>query len=332
MKIVVSDVMQTRLRRQLQGRIDGAVRWEFCEDRDEVGLTRAIADADVYVGSVLTAEMAAAAHELRLVQVAGAGVDRIALDALPSRVVVANTYHHGPAIAEYVVMVMLALSRRLLIEDRRLRSGEWTGVFQQAEADIHESLAGQTVGLIGLGEIGHSVARLAAALGMRVVAVRRTHRVDPSRTATPTLAWVDSGRDALARLLGEADFVVVAAPLTDATRGMIGRSELERMKPTARVVNVARAGLIDEDALYDALDAGRIAGAALDVWWRYPDEGSVGPPSRRPFETLDNVIMTPHTSGMTEATFDARLRDVASNISAFMAGKPLHNVVRGGSA
>ncbi len=113
---------------------------------------------------------------------------------------------------------------------------------------------------------------------------------------------------------------------------MIGRSEIDAMKPTAYLINVARAGLIDEHSLYHALEQRRIAGAALDVWWNYPEGGTSAPPSRNPFHTLDNVIMTPHTSGVTDATFRARLRDVAANISALVAGEPLRHVVKAATA
>ncbi len=170
MKIVVTDVMQSRLRQELMDCLQvPTTRWEFCDAQNESELTTMLADADIYVGSVLTPRMAKAAVRLRLVQVAGAGVDRIALEALPPTVTVANTYHHGPAIAEYVVMVMLALSRDLLNEDRKLRRGQWDGVFQNPKAKVHDGLAGQTLGLIGFGETGTNVARLGSAFGMRVV-------------------------------------------------------------------------------------------------------------------------------------------------------------------
>ena len=125
-----------------------------------------------------------------------------------------------------------------------------------------------------------------------------------------------------------ADYLAVTLSLNDQTRGLLGARELALMKPTARLVNVARAEIVDEDALYHALAAGRLAGAALDVWYRYPKEPGPTWPGRRPFHELDNVLMTPHVSGWTEGMLEARARLIAENIERTARGQPPLNLIR----
>ena len=125
-----------------------------------------------------------------------------------------------------------------------------------------------------------------------------------------------------------ADYLAVTLSLNDQTRGLIGARELALMKPTARLINVARAEIIDEDALYRALADGRLAGAALDVWYRYPKEPGPTLPARRPFHELDNVLMTPHVSGWTQGMLEARATLIAENIQRTARGEPPLNLIR----
>lgn len=320
----MTDPMQTRLADRLQEEVGDGVRWRFCSADDRPALWQALPAAEVYVGSVLTPEMSAIAPRLRLAQVAGAGYDSIATEALPPGAVLATTSHHGPAIAEYVIMAALALTRDLLGEDRALRSGHWRSVFHNPRAQVHPSLRSLRMGIVGLGEIGGSIARLARSFGMRVAAVRSRPELGPP--AGVDVDWLGSSRD-LPRLLRESDVVVITVPLSEGTVGLIGESELAQLAPSAVLINVSRGAVVDEHSLFQALRQHRIAGAALDVWWKYPDGGPDGRPSTLPFHELDNVIMTPHTSGVTDDVFTARAADVAHNIKAVRDGTPLRNVV-----
>jgi phosphoglycerate dehydrogenase-like enzyme len=135
--------------------------------------------------------------------------------------------------------------------------------------------------------------------------------------------------DALHEVLAESDFVVIAVPLQDDTIGLIDAAALRAMKPGAFLVNVARGPVIDEDALYEALRDRAIGGAALDVWYRYPDNKVSGRASTRPFHELDNVIVTPHIAGWTEGTFRHRWEAIDDNLRRLATGEPLVNVVRG---
>jgi phosphoglycerate dehydrogenase-like enzyme len=157
---------------------------------------------------------------------------------------------------------------------------------------------------------------------MQVRAVRRA----PLHSAAADGVAV-GGIDRMDEVLAGADYVVVAMPATPATIGCLDRERLGLMKPTAFLINVARAEIVDEDALYEVLAARRIAGAALDVWYRYPTANEPTPPARRPFHQLPNVLMTPHIAGWTDGTLDARAALIAENIRRIARGETPLNLV-----
>jgi phosphoglycerate dehydrogenase-like enzyme len=288
--------------------------------RGEADVAPLLAEADVLVSARFTPGMAAAARRLRLIQTPGAGTDQIDFAAVPAGAAVCNVYGHERGIAEYVVTTMAALNRDLFGMHQRLRAGDW----RDHLAGPQRELRGRTMAVLGLGRIGREVARAGSFFGMRVIAVTRTP--DPVRAQEVGVELV-GGPNELPSILGEADFVVVAVPLSPATRGLIGRRELAAMKSTAYLINIARGEVVDEAALYEALASRAIAGAAIDVWYQYPDADEVRLPSRLPFHELDNVLMTPHVSGATDRTFEYRWRFINDNIGRLAAGGPLHNVV-----
>ena len=279
---------------------------------DEATIASRIAEVDVVVTLAFTREMGTAARRLRLVQVPGAGLDRIDRSAIPAAASLANAYGHETGIAEYVLGAMLALRRSFGALDAALRRGTWESQWAVGvpAPPVWPELAGQTLGILGYGRIGRRVARLALAFDMTVRAIRQRQTEHDGSG----LAFL-GGADSLDEVLRSADYLAVTLPLTPATRGLLGERELRLMKPTAILVNVARAEIIDEDALYHALARGTIAGAALDVWYRYPTAPGPMMPSNRPFHDLPNVLMTPHVAGWTEGTLDARARLIAENIA-----------------
>lgn len=282
-----------------------------------------LAGVDVYVGSVFTKEMAAAADRLRLVQVAGAGTNGVDFSALPADAVCANTFQHGSSIGEYVVAALVLLARRIPEQDKALRDGRWLTPKHPGGLTQPSTLDGQTVGFVGFGHIGVSSWRFLREFGMRAVAVTGSGKGDPDAYG---LAWLGA-TDRLTDLLVESDAVVLSAPLNEQTASMIGAAELAAMKRSAVLVNVGRGPLVDEQALYEALRDGVIAGAAIDVWYHYPADDGRARPSRFPFQELGNVLMTPHVSGVTADTFRARIGDIADNLARLTRGEPLLNVV-----
>ena len=328
LKILVTDPTMIMHERYLRQSLPADVEWVFANGAEETALHDLLSESDVYVGFQLSEAMGHAARNLRLLQVSGTGTDEIDFASLRGDVVVANTFNHERSIAEWVVMAMLALGRQLIPSDRHLRMGVWDSIFQDPAQQLYPTLRGKTMCLVGFGHIGREIAHLARPFEMNVLAVKR--RLDAGLAALHGLSFIGS-LDDLPRLLEEADYLVLALPVEPKTRGLIGRRELEMMKPSAYLLNVARAGLVDEDALYDALAGRRIAGAALDVWYRYPrekDGTGQALPGNRHFQLLDNVIMTPHSSGNTEETYRLRAVDVAQNIKRFLASEPLVNVVQ----
>lgn len=277
-------------------------------------------DIDVLIASRLSAEDAARTR-VRLLQVPGAGLDKIALDAVPPDAWICNAYEHEAPIAEYVLAAMLEAVVDLPALARQIPEKGWTGAYFSRQP--HGELFGKTVGLVGLGHIGAAVAARARAFGMRVMAI-----VSRPRSSAPDVDWIATDKR-LGEMLAAADFVVLACPLNEATRGMIGARELAAMKPGAVLINVARAEVVAEDDLYAALKTGRI-GAVLDPWYAYPSgPGDTGrAPSRHPFGELPNVKMTAHSAGWTDGVWARRCRLFAENIRRLGAGEALLNVVR----
>jgi phosphoglycerate dehydrogenase-like enzyme len=278
-------------------------------------------NADVLVGPEYTQEMAKVAPGLRLVQVAGAGTDRIDTNALEGRIL-ANTYNHEDSIAEYIVWALIALRRELPQADAALRQGRWRSSVYDAALPQPQTLQSAKIGFVGLGHIGRAAWRVLRAFGAQGQAVTGSGRADAEG-----LNWAGDTSQ-LPRLLDESNAVVVSAPLTDATRGLIGAAELRRLGRDGVLVNVARGPLVQEQALYDALRDRTIHGAALDVWYSYPGPDGQGKPADAPFGDLENVLLTPHLSGITRQTYLGRIQDIAANITALAQGNELHNVVQ----
>jgi phosphoglycerate dehydrogenase-like enzyme len=286
---------------------------------DEADVASWLPEVDVLVTLIFTAAMGAAAKRLRLVQVPGAGLDRIDRSALPPGASLANVYGHETGIAEYVLGAMVALTRSFGRLDASLRAGRWESQWASGvpPPPAWPELSGKTLGILGYGRIGQAVARRARAFDMAIWAIRR----DVTRLDTQDLAFL-GGPDALDEVLRRADYLVITLPLAPATRGLLGERELRLMKPTAVLINVARAEIVDEEALYRLLAERTIAGAALDVWYRYPTGPGPTLPARLPFHELSNVLMTPHVSGWTEGMLEARAKLIAENIGRTARGEP----------
>jgi phosphoglycerate dehydrogenase-like enzyme len=218
-------------------------------------------------------------------------------------------------IAEHVIGVVLALSRRLPFALQRQAARVWAQnemIGQFTPALVH----GRRMGIIGLGSIGQAVAVRAAALGMKVTAVRRRPEQGPT-TGVETVV----GRALLDDVLAQSDVIVLAAPWTSATDRVLGVRELRLLQPTTLVINVARGQLVDEAALAEALSAGRLGGAALDVFTEEPL------PVSSPFWGFPNVIITPHTSGFRDDHWDAVIDLFSDNLRRFEFGQTLLNAV-----
>jgi phosphoglycerate dehydrogenase-like enzyme len=237
---------------------------------------------------------------------------------------------HAAAIAEYAVTMLLALAHRVPRMVEWHGRGGWPPDEQRWPLFVPAEVRGATLGIVGYGSIGRELARIAkTALGMTVVACKRdpTRRADDGYclpgTGDPEGRFPDAwlAPSELPTLLARSDVVVMCAPLTRETRGMMGARELAVIKPTAYFINVGRGDTVDETALAAALRAGRLAGAAVDVFAQEP------PPAGHPLYALDNVILSPHVSGFLPSYDDKCVTLFAENLHRFLAGEALLNLV-----
>jgi phosphoglycerate dehydrogenase-like enzyme len=291
------------------------------DERDAEHLASLLAQAEIVVGHIWRPSFPPAPR-LRLLQSVAAGLDLLDTAAVPKGVTVCNVFGHEPAIAEYVIMTMLALTHRLFEAVTAFRNGSWVASPQFGGGPPHGEVMGRTIGIVGYGRIGREVAERAAGLKCRVLAANRSPVADPAPadTAFP-LTELD-------RMLPLCDTVLISCGLAAETTGLIDARRLALMKPRALLINVARAAIVDEDALYAALKDGHLGGAALDVWWQYPTQAEPDRrPSRRPFHELPNVLITPHSSSSTEATADRRWSVVAANLDRCARSEKLENIV-----
>lgn len=277
--------------------------------------------ADVVIANSIQPEEAARLR-CRLLHVPGAGSEQIALQALPAGVTVCNVHGHEVPIAEFTLHAILEHCLQLWKYPARLDAQAWAQSY--AARPQHDEAHGKTLGILGFGHIGQEIARRARAFGMQVVAITRSGQRQAPELAHETLAI--AGLDAV---LPRLHTLVICCPLDDATRGLIGQRQLSLLPDGALLVNVARAEVVDEQALYDALAAGRLGRAVLDVWYQYPKKGQAPvDPSRWPLHTLPNVRATPHISAITPALLDRRYAVMADNICRLERGEPLVHVIR----
>ncbi len=271
---------------------------------------------------------AARAPRLRWVQLDTSGVDHV-VGAPLWRSDVAITTLGGvapPTMAEYALMMMLAFAHRLPLMLAHQARAEWPSPSERWRRFMPRELRGATVGIVGFGNIGREVGRAARAFGMRVLVLRRGTPMEPPSYHLPILTDRDGvdpdeayGPDGLLEMLPRCDYVVLVVPYTHATHHLMDRAALDALKPSAVLVNMARGGVVDEDALLQALRDGRLAGAALDVF----DEEPLPPDS--PLWAMENVIISPHVAGFTPGYHERVLDLFGENLRRYLTGQDLLN-------
>jgi D-3-phosphoglycerate dehydrogenase len=272
-----------------------------------------IAPAEVVINvraySTFDDEAFAHAPNLKMVSILGTGTDNVDLEAATRHgVVVTNTPGVGaPSVAEMTFGLLLAVARAIPLSHERLRAGTW----QHIEGP---ELMGKTLALLGIGAIGSRVARIGQGLGMRVIAW--TFNNDPARASTLGVELVE--RDEVFR---QADVLSIHLRNSPQARNFVGARELALMKPSAILINTARAAIVDQDALVEALRAGRLAGAGIDVFLQEPLT-----PEANPYIDMPNVVLAPHHGAVTREANDRARKMPVDNIIAFLEGRPEHVV------
>jgi len=278
----------------------------------EEELVERIKDADVVVNirayCKFPERVLEKAQSLKLISIFGAGTDNVDLEAA-SKLGIAVTNTPGAsteAVAEHALTLMLAVARRIPQIDRSVKEGRWVrGLVTQ--------LYGKTLGIIGTGAIGSHLAKLGKGIGMNVIAW--TFHPSAEKEKALGIRYVP-----LDYLLKESDVISIHLRLTEDTKGLIGEREFSLMKKTAILINTARAGIVDKEALIDALKKGKIAGAGLDVFHEEPIDPN------DPILKLDNVVLTPHSAGQTREALEKGLSMLVENVKNYLLGKPTNLV------
>ena len=317
MKIVVLDGRTLNSDRNAWAGLDalGEVAYHEVSEPGDV-LERAEAASILIVNKCpVRRDVIAKLPDLKYIAVTATGFDCVDLDAARDRgIPVSNVPEYSTySVAQFTFALLLELCQRVGMHADAVRAGEWTNQpdFSLRKAALVE-LAGKTMGIAGYGRIGRRVADVASALGMHVVAYRPSGKADRAGEAVATCT--------LDELFERADVISLHCPLTDKTKGMVNRDRIRRARPTSMLINTARGALIVEQDLADALNAGEIAGAAVDVVTREPIAAD------NPLLKARNCIITPHIAWTTNEARERLLESTVANVKAFLAGKPV-NVV-----
>jgi D-2-hydroxyacid dehydrogenase (NADP+) len=277
-----------------------------------------IAGAEIYFGFGISPELFRAAPHLRWVHSAAAGA-RASLfrEMCDSDVVLTNSAGiYGEPLAEWAMAAVFYFARGFDVAERGARERRWPYDEMAAFGHPQREVAGSTIGIVGYGGIGRFIGKRAKALGMKVLAVRSR-----SPDSVPEGADESFGPEGLSEVLERSHYVVLSLPETSVTTGLIGASELARMRPDSVLLNLSRGGIVDEDALADALGSKRIRGAALDVFQEEPL------PADSPLWTLENVLITPHAGAISPRFWERETDLMVRNIGHYLAGGRMENVV-----
>jgi phosphoglycerate dehydrogenase-like enzyme len=289
----------------------------FVYIKDYAEIDREIPDAEVFIGWTMRPEQLAAARKLRWVHSPAAAVHTLIFpEFVASGVTLTNAREvHAPVVAEHVMALMLALAKRIPDCVGLQQRHAWGQQALWEESVRPREIAGDTLGVVGLGSIGREVVCRAKVFGMRVIGTRER----PERAVDHVDAVY--GPMDLPRVLAEGDFVVLAAPITSNTKQLINAATLAHMKTSAYLINVGRGALVDERALAEALRSRRIAGAALDVFDKEPL------PAESELWGVPNLLITPHSAGLTEKLWERHYLLIKENLRRYVAGEKLLQIV-----
>ena len=286
--------------------------------KDYSGIEEHIRDAEIAIAWSLRPEQIKLARNLRWLHSTAAAVHQLIFPELVnSEIVLTNAGSvHGPVVAEHVMALIFALAKRIPQAVRLQEKHFWGQTVMWDSQPRPREISGEVLGLVGVGSIGSTVARLATALGMVVIAVRE-------HAEAPKPEGVDHvfSPEQFEGFLAQSDYVVLAAPVTPETRQLMNAARLRQMKRDAYLVNVGRGALVDQGALAIALRERQLAGAALDVFEKEPL------PPDSPLWDLDNVLITPHSAGLTENLWQRHYDLFQRNLSRYLSGEPLLGVV-----
>jgi phosphoglycerate dehydrogenase-like enzyme len=298
---------------KFNGLIDFVFKENFENERDKI---------EVFIGGFINRESIEKAKNLKLIQVPYAGVDTLPFDIIKEKkILVSNAHENALTVAEHGFALLLALSKNIVFHDKDLRKGIWHGWLAN---EPNFEIFGKTLGIIGLGAIGREMAKRAKAFGMNVIGSKK----DINKDRELFKDFVDEiyPMEQLDKVIKKSLFIFISVPLTKETENLISERELSLMKDKY-LINIARGKVVNEEALYNALKNGILKGAAIDVWYVYPQHNEKIYPSKYPFHELDNIIMTPHSAGFTVESVQRNWLFTFKNVIKFAKGEKIENIV-----
>ena len=305
------------LDKEIKDQYEMVIPKEFTEE----GICAVVEDADIILGPYVTKRIVESAGNLKLIQVPWTGMDTFDFSSVKDITVpICNTHSNADSVAEIGVAIVLDLLKKVSYHDRKMRVGNWNRDQQPLNLKS-KMLNKQTVCVIGLGNIGSRIGKLIAAFGSKVIAVDENAQVSET---VPEVYKNDEMKVAIAK----ADVVICTLPLTDSTRGMINDEMFAVMRDGVVFVNMSRAAVVDEDAVWNVLKTGKLGAFGSDVWWNAPKRGESQsfPSSKHEFWKLENVLMSPHRAGFIEGSLP-HLDGAIENIIALAKGKRLKGIV-----
>lgn len=293
-------------------------------ERSADAMLEAGGDAEIVGSVVVPGEYILNSSNLRMIQTFGAGIDSVDLGAVRERgnIIVCNNHVNSAEVAEFAISLLFAVAKSLILSDRELRAGNWIHRWGGPVPNLE--IRGKNVLIIGLGHIGADIAKRLKSFDVTITAATRSGTSNNANLVDQVVSI-----DQVERYVKDADYIILSLPLTDESAGLVDREFISWMKPTSVLVNISRAQIVDEHALYDALKEKRIHGAGIDVWWHYPKEwrGIAVPPSDVPFHELDNIVITPHRAAYSANTERELFLFAAQNILRFIRGETPLNIV-----
>lgn len=308
----------------LREKLDDDINLIMPRDYSEEAILEHIKEADVLLGNYITEAMLESGN-IKLIQVPIAGIEKLDFELLSRYdIPVCNSHSNALPVAETALALLLGIAKKIPYHDRLLRKGDWNKTTKEDSKEalsLHNSyVSNSKVGFIGYGHIARNIARLLSGFSCELMAI-----VNDKSKKYDELSFIGD-QDDLDYVLSSVDYLIVAVPLTPKTEGMLNMDNLVKMKKTAYLINISRGRVIDEEALFYVLSNNLIRGAALDVWYKYPEGEELTMPSNYDFHKLHNVIMTPHRADIMYDGYPF-IDDAIDNLKAFRDGKELKNIL-----
>ncbi len=316
MKVVYLHRLNKREEKKLKSLVKTGIKIVVPKTKNEI--EKQVKNADVLIADAVEPALLKKATKIKCVLVPFSGAPLALLETMSKfpKIKLYTTKANSEIVAEFGFTLLLCLAKKIMQYDKALRRGKW-------ETEEVSLLKSKTIGILGLGAIGQNIARIAKCFNMKVIGISKEGKI--SSQCKKFWDFAGSKKD-LRKILKKSDYVVICLPLTNETSGLIGTQEINLMKSTAYLINIARGEIIKEKDLYQALKNKRIAGAAIDVWYNYPGEKTKTFPSKYPFHKLDNVVITPHSAYKCKEYSNLKMKKITENLNRLYIGKQPKNI------